>query len=82
MHGLTYSLADQNFERGKSLGILNVSVNLLHHLSRRPEIGQLTVLANSTLNRQLPTGAAREIHDEVLRGPLHRMAWDLSLIHI
>lgn len=76
---LTYSIADQTLQRGKSVGILNVSLNLLRQLSRRPEIGRMTVLGNSTFNASEFTADGRTLwveHDEVLKGPLHRMAWD------
>lgn len=75
---LAYSLADQNLERGKSVGILNVSLNLLRRLARRPEIERLTVLGNTTFDPAVAHGpqVAWRAHDEVLRSPLHRIAWD------
>jgi hypothetical protein len=50
---LTYSLSDQNFATTKSLGILNLSVNLIHHLSRHPALCRATVLGHSTLRDRL-----------------------------
>ena len=76
---LTYSIADQSFRRGRSLGILNVSLNLLRHLSARPEIGRITVLGNSTFDRDMLPGGVRvswRDHDEVLKSDLHRLIWD------
>ena len=79
---LTYSIADQSFQRGKSIGIFNVSLNLLRHLSMRQEIGRVTVLGNSTLDlKGLPARVMIENHDEVLKAPLHRMAWDQFRIY-
>jgi glycosyltransferase involved in cell wall biosynthesis len=75
---LTYSLADQNFAQTKSLGILNLSVQMAQHLAQRPEIGPFTVLSNHTLDDRLalPAGQAPEYHDEAVAGRLRRMLWD------
>lgn len=75
---LTYSLADQHFQRTKSLGILNFSVQFLNHLARRPEVRRMTVLNNSTLQADvnLPTTAQQEIHDGAVSGRWGRIWWD------
>lgn len=75
---LTYSLADQIFSRSKSLGILNVSVNLLRALSVRSEIRKLTALSNSTLDVdvRLSEKMAVRHHDEAIAGKVRRMIWD------
>ncbi len=76
---LTYSIADQSFLHGRSLGILNVSLNLLRHLALRPEIGRVTVLGNSSFDREEFSGSGRVSwldHDEVLKSSLHRLVWD------
>jgi glycosyltransferase involved in cell wall biosynthesis len=75
---LTYSMADQSFTRGKSVGIFNVSMDLLHVLARRPQCAALTLLANSSLREKLtlPPAARIEFHDLPLRGRLGRMWWD------
>jgi glycosyltransferase involved in cell wall biosynthesis len=77
-NSLTYSLADQSFARTKSVGIFNVSMNLLHALARRPQCPPLTVLANSSLRDKLtlPASTRIEFHDLALRGNLGRVWWD------
>lgn len=47
---VTYSLADQSFITTKSVGIFNLSTQLLRHLSNAAEIEKLTVLTNPTLD--------------------------------
>jgi glycosyltransferase involved in cell wall biosynthesis len=78
MLSLTYSLADQNFLTTKSVGIFNLSCQLLERLARRPEIQALTVLANSTLEGRLnlPATAGWQRHETAIRGRLQRMLWD------
>jgi glycosyltransferase involved in cell wall biosynthesis len=75
---LTYSLADQSFARTKSVGIFNVSLDLLRALARRPELAPMTVLANSSIREKLDLPAATRvgIHDAAVRGTLGRMWWD------
>ena len=75
---LTYSLADQSFVRTKSVGIFNVSLELLHALARRPEVARLEVLANSAIREKLHLPAASRvgIHDVAVKGSLGRMWWD------
>jgi glycosyltransferase involved in cell wall biosynthesis len=75
---LTVSIADQNFERAKSLGILNVSLNLLRRLSRHPGVDALSVLSNHTLRDRLALGPDAQVteHDLPLRSPVHRIFWD------
>jgi glycosyltransferase involved in cell wall biosynthesis len=75
---IVYSIADQNFARGKSLGILNVSMNLLRELARQPGISSLTVLSNSTLEADLhlPGKVVIRHHDEAIAGRVRRMIWD------
>jgi glycosyltransferase involved in cell wall biosynthesis len=75
---LTYSLADQSFARTKSLGILNVSVDLLHALARREDCGQLTVLSNRFLQEEITSSDRMtvELHDSAAGGGLGRIWWD------
>ena len=76
---VTYSIADQSLRQSKSVGILNVSLNLLRHLAVMPEVARLTVLGNSTFDPGEFSGDGRVLwkhHDEVLSSPLHRMLWD------
>lgn len=48
---LSYSLADQEFIHTKSLGVWNVSTQLLGHLARHPQVEKLTVFTNRTQTR-------------------------------
>jgi len=75
---ITYSLADQSFARTKSLGILNVSVDLLHALARSEDSGHLTVLSNRYLQERLVPSdrMTLEIHDSAAGGGLGRIWWD------
>ncbi len=75
---LTYSLGDQSFTRTKSVGIFNVSMDLLHVLARRPERLALTVLANSSLREKLalPAHVRTQFQDLGIRGSLGRILWD------
>jgi glycosyltransferase involved in cell wall biosynthesis len=75
---LTYSLADQSFVRTKSIGILNVSLELLQALAQRPDCAHLTVLANYSLREQLalPPACQIEHHDFAADSGLGRMWWD------
>jgi glycosyltransferase involved in cell wall biosynthesis len=77
-NSLTYSLADQSFARTKSVGIFNVSIDLLHALARRPQCPPLTLLANSSLRDKLalPTTVRTEFHDLALCGNSGRILWD------
>jgi glycosyltransferase involved in cell wall biosynthesis len=75
---ITYSLADQSFARTKSLGILNVSVDLLHALARREDCGCLTVLSNRFLKEEISPSdrVTVETHDSAVGGGLGRILWD------
>lgn len=75
---LTYALADQHFERTKSVGILNVSLGLLRGLMARPEVERLTVLSNRTLPAFSPHPPSLHVHHHELplRGRLGRLLWD------
>lgn len=80
MHSLTitYSLADQNFGQTKSVGIFNVSTQLLKNLAHCRLIERLSVLSNSTLDGklQLPLDVAIEYHNEAIGSKLGRILWD------
>ena len=75
---LSYSIADQNFATTHSLGILNLSLEMLHGLARRPEVKKLNVLSNSTLSDRLklPPEVPVSLHDSALRNAAGRIAWD------
>jgi glycosyltransferase involved in cell wall biosynthesis len=75
---LTYSLADQDFARTKSIGIYNVSVHLARSLAAEPRLGEMTVLANATVLDDLSLRRIEkvEIRDCAARTPLQRILWD------
>lgn len=75
---LTYSLADQNFNQAKSVGIFNVSTQLLETLASRIRFARLSVLSNSTLKGKLnlPAEASVKYHNEAISGKLGRIFWD------
>lgn len=75
---LTYSLADQNLDQTKSVGIFNVSTQLLENLARYSRITRLSVLNNSTLDGKLrlPLEVTVEYHNEAIRNKLGRIFWD------
>jgi len=76
--GLTYSIADQNFAQTKSIGIYNLSVNLLRYLADREEVARLTVLSNRTVERILPRSGKTVVTrcDQAIRGRWSRLVWD------
>ncbi|HEY3857311.1 MAG TPA: glycosyltransferase [Verrucomicrobiae bacterium] len=82
-NSIAYSLADQNFARAKSVGIFNVSMDLLHTLATNPQCPPLTVLANSSLrdNLKLPQSARTIFQDTAIRGRLGRMWWDQVAVY-
>lgn len=75
---LSYSIADQSFAQTQSIGILNLSVQMLEFLARRPEIRKLNVLSNSSLSDRLklPPEVPVTLHDSALRNLTGRIAWD------
>ena len=54
---LSYSLADQEFFHTKSLGVWNVSTQLLGHLARHPQVEKLTIFTNRTQTSLPPFGS-------------------------
>jgi glycosyltransferase involved in cell wall biosynthesis len=75
---LTFSVADQNFEQTKSIGIFNLSVQLAETLARRPEFEQFAVLTNHTLEGwlRLPPHVPLIRRDQAVAGRLQRILWD------
>lgn len=75
---LAYSLADQDFSQTKSLGIFNLSTQLLESLSRRINSLQLCVLSNLTLENklQLPADVVVQFHNEAISSKFGRILWD------
>ncbi len=75
---LTFSLAEQSFSWTRSIGLLNLSVAMVEHLARRPEVSRLTLLSNNTLQGHVDVPATVEVrcHNEANgRGP-SRVFWD------
>lgn len=74
---LSYSLADQEFARTKSIGIWNVSTQLLGHLANRPELARITVFKNST-QAEVPRLEKVKLVtcDRARGGKFGRMWWD------
>ncbi len=75
---LTYSLADQSFSLTKSVGIFNVSTQLLENLARHVSFERLTVLTNSTLDDklQLPSRVTVQHCGRAVGSKLGRIFWD------
>ena len=74
---LSYSLADQEFARTKSIGIWNVSRQLPQHLAAHPGIGRLTVFSNRThADLEWPEQVVRLNYDRARGGRFGRLFWD------
>jgi len=75
---LTYSLADQDFRQTKSVGIFNVSTQLLENLAQTDRFSRLSVLSNSTLDGKLRLSSevTIEYHNEAIRNKMGRIFWD------
>ena len=75
---LTYSLADQDFARTKSIGIFNVSLQLAEALAREPRLEALTVLANHALKPalSLPRKTKVKLCERAIGGRVERILWD------
>jgi glycosyltransferase involved in cell wall biosynthesis len=80
---LAYSIADQNFDQTKSLGILNLSLQLGAVLSARSEIQTFELFSNSSLGAWDGQFAGRPIHcfDEAYATRLGRMLWDQRRVY-
>jgi hypothetical protein len=75
---LTFSLAEQNFSWTRSIGLLNLSMRMLEHLARRPEVARLTLLSNDTFRGalSLPERVRVCTHNEANGRGLSRIWWD------
>jgi ADP-heptose:LPS heptosyltransferase/glycosyltransferase involved in cell wall biosynthesis len=75
---LSYSLADQSFERSKSLGILNLSVQLAEALARSEQFERLTLLSNSSHASRMKLPAPVDVRnfDHAADSGWGRLAWD------
>ena len=76
---LTYSIADQNFKRTDSVGMLNLSVEMLEHLAIRQEIRRLDVLSNSSLQDRLrlPSSTSVHLQDATVSSTAGQIWWGL-----
>jgi alpha-1,3-rhamnosyl/mannosyltransferase len=75
---LTYSLADQDFARTKSIGIFNVSLQLAQALAREPRLEALTILTNHALGPALSLPKKTEVRlcERAIGGRIERILWD------
>lgn len=75
---LSYSLADQEFIHTKSLGVWNVSTQLLGHLARHSDLERLTIFTNRTQTELAASGpkAILEPHNSAIAGKWGRIQWD------
>ena len=62
VRSLAYSIADQNFVGTKSLGILNLSLQLGAELASRSDIQRFDVLSNSSLREWHGLFGGRAVH--------------------
>ncbi|MGO8837787.1 MAG: glycosyltransferase [Limisphaerales bacterium] len=72
MINLAYSIADQNVETTKSIGIYNFSLQLAQHLSEHPRLEKLTVFSNRTVSPELRLAAKARVQDF---NAAHRSRW-------
>lgn len=74
---ITYSLADQNFNQTKSVGVFNVSTQLFENLSLRDSASRLNLLINSTLEGRLRLSSkAITLRHDAAGSRLGRLLWD------
>jgi len=78
MIDLAYSLADQDVETTKSIGIYNISLQLAQYLSEHPQIQKFTVFSNSTVSPHLRLAAKARVQEYnfARRTRAGRMLWD------
>lgn len=80
---LAYSIADQSFVGTKSLGILNLSLQLVEALSARSEIERLEVFSNSTLQEWAARFHSGTVHcfDGAYATRAGRILWDQQRVY-
>ncbi|MCD8535004.1 MAG: glycosyltransferase [Verrucomicrobia bacterium] len=82
---ICYSIADQDFERTKSVGIFNLSMGLLRSLIHEPGIEKIHVLTNPTQKKLFPADGIPNLscstHPGPTRGKLRRLLWDQSGVY-
>jgi hypothetical protein len=78
MIDLAYSIAEQDVETTKSIGIYNFSLQLAHYLSVHPQFRKFTVFSNSKVSPhlRLPAKARVQEFNFARRGKLGRILWD------
>jgi glycosyltransferase involved in cell wall biosynthesis len=80
MRGLKicFSVADQSFQRAKSIGILNVSLGLLESLAAHPAVEKLAILSTPSLTLPLYGGdkVVTTNFDAPTQGKMARLIWD------
>jgi hypothetical protein len=81
---LAYSIADQNFARTKSVGILNLSVQLAEALAPRREFELFEVFSNSSLQEWHGRFAGRPVRcfDRASATRLGRILWDQRQVYV
>lgn len=77
---ICYSIADQDFERTKSVGIFNLSMGLLRSLLEFGELERIRVLTNPSQQKLFPPESHPVIEQKSFKGPsrsrLRRILWD------
>lgn len=75
---LTFSLADQNFQKTKSLGIYNLSISALKSIALRPEFAKVTALLNPGLEQGFvfPPNIEKKVFPSPAESRLGRVWWD------
>ncbi len=78
MIDLAYSIADQDVEKTKSIGIYNFSLQLAQHLSEQPQLREFTVFSNSTVSPHLRLATKARVQEfNFARGSkAGRIWWD------
>lgn len=78
MTDLAYSIADQDVETTKSIGIYNFSLHLAQYLSEHPQLRKFTVFSNSTVSPHLRLAAKARVQefDFARRSRVGRILWD------
>ena len=78
MTDLAYSIADQDVETTKSIGIYNFSLHLAQYLSEHPQLQKFTVFSNSTVSPHLRLAAKARVQEFnfARRSKVGRILWD------
>jgi hypothetical protein len=80
---IAYSIADQSFWRTKSVGILNLSMQLAQALASRREIQRLELFSNSTLQEWHALFPPDRVHsfDRACASRVGRILWDQRRVY-